>query len=176
MPLETLGGAANAAFRRTISKIDREPDSRTSTISGPLTLTGADERVWLQWRIYWLRCRIVKENSPYQTPAARAAGPRPKRHPGRGLRHAVAGGRIRLFRAEAWPPHRRRPHDGVASFRVQGRALALDRRSGACDRRFAPAEQGLARRSSQRRRGLPRPRPAPPPALSFAFPFPPDGS
>jgi hypothetical protein len=29
MPLETatLGGAANAAFRRTISKIDREPDT-----------------------------------------------------------------------------------------------------------------------------------------------------
>jgi hypothetical protein len=29
MPLETvpLGGAAKAAFRRTISKIDREPDT-----------------------------------------------------------------------------------------------------------------------------------------------------
>src|SRR5262245_64687749 len=120
MPLETLGGAANAAFRRTISKIDREPDSRTSTISGPLTLTEARERVWLQWRIYWLRCRIVKENSPYQTPAARAAGPRPQRHPGCGLRHAVAGGRGWLFRAEAWALHRRRPHDGAAPLRIEG--------------------------------------------------------
>ena len=55
--------------------------------------------------------------------------------------------------------YRRRPDDRAAPFRLEGRAVAADRRPGARHGRAAAAVRRLARRSAQCRRRLPGSRP-----------------
>ena len=158
-------------------------DVRETNIEGhaqcsiPATLTEGPWRVWLRRRLYWLRCRIVNENSPKNPcPPAWTARPRPECDAGCGLRHAVARRRGRFLGAQARREHRRRPHDRAASFRLEGRAVAADRRPGAGDGRAAAAERRLARRSAQRRRFLPGSRPPAPTRVSSALPLSRNGS
>ena len=51
---------------------------------------------------------------------------------GRGIQPTGARGRGRILGAQARRPYRRRSHDGSASFRLEERAVAADRRPGAC--------------------------------------------
>ena len=115
----------SAQVKRRSGNPHRRIDAQCSI---PATLTEGSWRVWLRRRLYWLRCRIVNENGtqgPFPPP--RTARPRPKCHPGCGLRPVVARRRARLFGAQARGQHRRRPHDRAASFRLQGRAVAAHR-------------------------------------------------
>src|SRR4029079_1334585 len=120
--------------RRTVSAIDLEPVTRLlHRLRRPRSaLTGVYERVWLRRRLYWLRCRIVNANSTQvEVPPARPARFGPGCDPGCCVRHDVARWRGRFFRAQARLKYRRRSDDRAAPFRLEGRAVAANRRPGA---------------------------------------------